>query len=252
MDTFNTTSLSLTSSPQRALAPALEGEVSRTSSSSPGDSSTNASLYLASPHDPTTSHHLTASSAPELSRLYLVDPASPFQGYQNANAGPEIIWGSSLDYTSSRSYAGTRSPASFDSSNRLEMARVEPGVSPKAVFQADQADPPHFLDGYSDQAKHSLSPTSMEPEGHHPRRGSPPASTWSDYRFSRDITPTKINSQDDVLPPFSTLLFDPSHSHSTYEQFDTGTPPPTNPLVPFELNSTNTLNSPEKRVAKDA
>lgn len=241
MDIFNTTSLSLTSSPQRALAPALEGGVSRTSSSSPGDSSTNASLYLASPHDPTTSQHFTASSAPELSRLYLVDPTSPFQGYQNTNTGPEIIWGSSLDYTSSRAYAGTRSPASLGSSNRLEMARVEPGISPKAVFQADQADPPHFLDGYHGQTRHSLSPTSMEPEGHqHPRRASPPASPWSDYRFSQDITPTKINSQDDVLPPFSTLLFDPSHSLSTYEQFDTSTPPPTDPLVPFEPNSSNT------------
>lgn len=239
MDIFDTANpISLTSSPQGILPPTLEGGPSRTSSSSPGDSSTNASFYLASPHDPTTSNHFTPSSAPELSRLYLVDSTSPFKGYQNTNAGSETFWGSSLDYTSSRACTGTRSRADFDSSNRLDIAPIEPGVSPKVLFQADQSDPPHSLNGYHDRAKYVLSPSSMESREHQLlRRASPLASTWSDYRFSQDIAPTKIKSQDDVLPPLSTLFFDPSHSLSAYDHFNTDNSPPSNPHIPSELHS---------------
>ncbi|KAG8910848.1 hypothetical protein FRC01_006097 [Tulasnella sp. 417] len=239
MDIFgHANPLSLPSSPHPAFPPALEGGESRTSSS-PGDSTANASFDFASPHDPSaTGHHFTPSSAPELSRLDLVDPPSPFQGYQNPPLGPETFWGSSLDYTSSRAYAGTRSRASVDPSNRLEIGRIEPGVSPAALFQASQSDPPHSAYVYYDQTKYGLSPSSIEPGQHQlPRRGSPPAPTWSDYRFPQDITPTKMKSQDDVLPPFSTLLFDPNHSLCAYDQFDTNTPPPNNPPTPSELYS---------------
>lgn len=243
MDVFDDENvISAASSPQENPSP-LSLEEQRLRTSSPGLHSTiDPFFHLSGPH-PSTSYRFAPSSAPELSPPYLAYSDLPSQSFKDPVAAPDTYWSSSADLASSKAFPGTRSQfdhflaAEFDPPEGIvDVAGPSPGVLPNLLSQSV---PSGSFHSHQQQTKSCDSLPSVHlGEHHHLRRASYPAPTWSSYQLSQDAIPTQINSQNDVLPPLSTLFLGYHRGLSTYNPFDLNTPP-TIARQPFELHPVN-------------